>query len=278
MTYREALQHVKAMLKESLIEDAEYDAWYLMEEAAALKRHEFIMSESSVMPQELLKHYISLAKKRCLHVPLQYILGYTEFMGLKVYVDENVLIPRQETELLVEEAGKYSKGLKILDMCTGSGCIIISLVKLYGAASSAGADISKEALDMACKNAKEHGVDVDFINSNLFQNIKERYDIIISNPPYIKSSIIEGLMPEVRNYEPKAALDGGADGLWFYREIAKNAPKHLTPHGRILLEIGHDQAESVSSLLNLNDFTDISVKKDYSGNERIISAVYAPKL
>lgn len=273
MTYLEAYQYVTKKLTENDISDASHDAWYMMQDITAYKRHEFLMIETNTMPEELLNRYIELTDKRCLHIPLQHLLGYTEFMGLKFYVNDKVLIPRQETELLVEEAGRYVKGQSVLDMCTGSGCIIISLKKLYMASSATGIDISAKALEVAHKNAIENCVEIDLVESNLFNNVLEKYDVIVSNPPYIRSDIIEELMPEVKFHEPRTALDGGMDGLRFYREIAKDAKRYLNSGGRLLFEIGHDQAIDVKNILTINGYVDIMVKKDYSGNDRIISAL-----
>lgn len=209
-------------------------------------------------------------------MPLQYITNKQEFMGLNFYVDENVLIPQPDTEILVEEVLEKIKDTKnemsILDICTGSGAIGISLAKNIDNVNVTMSDISEEALKIAQKNAKTNNVldKCEFIKSNMFENIENTYDVIVSNPPYIKSKVIKTLGKEVQN-EPLIALDGGEDGLDFYKIIIQTAYKHLKKNGILALEIGYDQKEEVINLIKENDkYIDIYSKKDLAGNDRII--------
>ena len=221
--------------------------------------------------------YNQLIEKRAAHIPLQHLTGNQEFMGINFKVNENVLIPRQDTEILVEEVIKYinsqERKVKVLDMCTGSGCIAISIDKLCDNAQVVGADISKKALEIAEINNKENSAGVDFIESDLFENIKECFDVIVSNPPYIESEKIEKLMPEVRDFEPRIALDGTKDGLEFYRNICNNLSRYLKEQGAVFFEIGYNQGSSVSKILNEQGFEKVKIIKDYSQNDRVVFAL-----
>ena len=221
--------------------------------------------------------YNRLIEKRAAHIPLQHLTGNQEFMGINFKVNENVLIPRQDTEILVEEVIKYinsqERKVKVLDMCTGSGCIAISIDKLCDNAQVVGADISKKALEIAEINNKENSAGVDFIESDLFENIKECFDVIVSNPQYIESEKIEKLMPEVRDFEPRIALDGTKDGLEFYRNICNNLSRYLKEQGAVFFEIGYNQGRSVSKILNEQGFEKVKVIKDYSQNDRVVFAL-----
>ena len=220
-----------------------------------------------------------MIEKRSQRIPLQHITGSREFMGLEFYVNEHVLIPRQDTETLAELILKDYKGRKpvILDMCTGSGCIAISLSKIGGFDDVAAVDLSKEALKVAKRNADVllGPGRITLIESDLFQAIepKSRFDIIVSNPPYIPTEIIKELQPEVRNFEPMLALDGREDGLFFYRQLVSEGRRFLNPGGSIYFEIGYDQAESVSALLEDAGFAEIRVVKDAAGLDRVVCAV-----
>lgn len=216
-----------------------------------------------------------LLKEREKGTPLAYILNERWFMGLRFYVDENVLIPRQETELLAETAiqlMRFKSYSTVLDLCTGSGCVAISIAKYSRAAVSA-ADISSAALDVAKKNARDLGVNIRLIEGDLFENIPERFDIITANPPYIAQNVYEGLMREVREHEPRLALVAPDNGLAFYRRIAAQAGAHLNDGGTLLMEIGDEQGEAVSRILQDAGFRDVRITKDYSGNDRLASAV-----
>lgn len=207
-------------------------------------------------------------------IPLSYVLHSKEFMKLNFYVDNNVLIPRADTEILVEEILKYKgRKKKILDLCTGSGAIAISLAKYMPDSEITGTDISEKAIKIAIENAKRNKVNVHFLKSNLYNNLPDGlWDVIISNPPYIKSDMIKKLQTEVR-YEPTIALDGGKDGLDFYRKIIECAPKHLENYGMLALEIGFDQADEVINILQMHKcYKNIELKKDLSGNDRVILA------
>lgn len=221
--------------------------------------------------------YNQLIEKRAAHIPLQHLTGNQEFMGINFKVNENVLIPRQDTEILVEEVIKYinsqERKVKVLDMCTGSGCIAISIDKLCDNAQVVGADISKKALEISEINNKENSARVDFIESDLFENIRECFDVIVSNPPYIESEKIEKLMPEVRDFEPRIALDGTKDGLEFYRNICNNLSRYLKEQGAVFFEIGYNQGSSVSKILNEQGFEKVKVIKDYSQNDRVVFAL-----
>ena len=216
-------------------------------------------------------------KLRASHVPLQHITGVQEFMGLGFCVNEHVLVPRQDTEVLVESVLEVLKpGMEVLDMCTGSGCILISLLKLCGLADvkGVGVDISEEALKVAIRNAEKLGIDAMFLHSDLFKKVDGVYDIIVSNPPYIRTTVIEELKEEVKFHDPFIALDGKEDGLYFYRRIVEESPKFLKKCGKLYFEIGHDQGEAVSKVMRDAGFTDVTVKKDLAGLDRVVFGVY----
>lgn len=272
MTYREAIGLGEKVLTMAGIADVKTDAWMLLEMAAKIDRNYYYMHMDDEITKEQLEEYEWALKKRSEHIPLQYIVGETEFMGLPFKVNSSVLIPRQDTETLVEEALKVAKpGMKVLDMCTGSGCIIISILhhgkELEGYAS----DISRHAINVAKENAKLNQVAVSFETGDLFDHIKGKYDIIVSNPPYIRTEEIAKLMPEVQNFEPFDALDGKEDGLFFYRKIAEQAGDYLNPGGHLLFEIGHDQGADVSELMVQTGFKDVRVIKDLAGNDRVVT-------
>ena len=194
-------------------------------------------------------------------------------MGYPFYVDEHVLIPRQDTETLAEEALKVLKpGMQVLDLCTGSGCILISLMKMCEGLYGTGSDISEEALEVARKNACRLEVNATFIRSSLFEHISGRYDLIVSNPPYIRTSVIQELQEEVRLHDP--FLDGKEDGLYFYREIIKAGGGYLKPGGYLMFEIGYDQGTEVASLMEKHGYRNIMVKKDLAGLDRVVSGMY----
>lgn len=271
-TYKKLLGIAREKLKESGISDADIDAWLLMEYAFGISRAWYYLHSDDEVSKAATLRFLELVKKRAMRVPLQHITGVQEFAGLEFEVNGDVLIPRQETELLVEEVLRICDGKDILDMCCGSGCIIISIARLGRPGRAVAADISEKALALAKKNAVKHQVNVEFVQSDLFAAIDGSFDIIVSNPPYIPSSEIEDLMPEVREHEPRLALDGMKDGLEFYRRIAAASGRHLKKGGRIFLEIGYNQAEAVTQILSGAGFCDLKVKKDLSGHDRIVSA------
>lgn len=272
MTRGEALRQAEEELLAVGIADACTDARILLMEMADLTLAELFLGGGERLDEGSYEKYRSAVLRRKEHVPLQYITGEQEFMGLPFFVSPAVLIPRQDTEHLVEAAMPYCGGKKVLDLCTGSGCIILSLAKLCGPCFAAGADLSAEALLVAKKNATALSVEAEFIQGDLFENVTGVYDVIISNPPYIRTGEIAALMPEVRDYEPHMALDGDADGLHFYRRIAAKAGAYLREGGRIFFEIGCEQAQAVALLLEENGFREISVKKDYAGRDRVVCA------
>lgn len=270
MNYRSALKEGTEFLKGQDVPDAQLDAWYLMEYCTGMSRTQYFVRQTEEMDAEEEERYREVLTKRGKRIPLQYITGEQEFMGFSFSVNEHVLIPRQDTEVLVEEAlHLINDGQSVLDMCTGSGCIIISLAKFRDITAKA-ADISKEALKVASLNAKKHERTIEFLESDLFEKIDGVYDCIVSNPPYITSAEVEKLMPEVREHEPLSALDGTEDGLYFYREIIRDAKAHLKTEGWLLFEIGWDQGISVSELMTEAGYKNVEVKKDLAGLDRVV--------
>ena len=280
--WKEILDRGAEKLKEAGIEEAGLDAWYLFERAFHMDRVHFLMEQMREAGggdfAARRQYFEELLAQRGRRIPLQHLLESQEFMGLTFYVNEDVLIPRQDTETLVEQvlAHHRDKKIKILDMCTGSGCIAVSLKKLGGYADVTGADLSPEALAVARRNGEAIcGADGPvFVQSDLFAAVDGVYDVIASNPPYIPSQVIEGLEPEVRDYEPRGALDGGADGLTFYRRLAAECREHLTDGGSVYFEIGCEQAADVTGLLADAGYSEIEVIKDEPGLDRVVRAVY----
>lgn len=271
MTYREAVEFGTKCLTDAGVPDAALDAWYLLQMVCRIERSYYYVHGEEDITQDAQKEYEIAVQKRAEHIPLQYIIGEQEFMGLRFKVNSNVLIPRQDTETLVEQVLKIIKpGMKVLDLCTGSGCVLISVLKNAPELTGVGSDISKTALLVAKENAKMHEVDADWIRSDLFDNITETFDVIMANPPYIPTGEILSLMPEVRDFEPENALDGGADGLDFYRKIAGQVKDYLNPGGYVYMEIGYDQGEAVSELMRNAGFTEVEVIKDLARNDRVV--------
>ena len=270
-------------LETSGIAEYDLDAWYLFSHVFHMDKAHYYLRGRDVaeVSGEDLSRYMDLLLKRAGRTPLQHILGTQDFMGLTFFVNEHVLIPRQDTETLVETvlSENTCKELSVLDMCTGSGCIAVSLAALGGYRTVEGADISEPALAVAERNARQilkdrTGAMVKFRHSDLFSGFskEERYDLIVSNPPYIPTKVIEGLEPEVRDFEPKNALDGSEDGLSFYRRLAGESPSYLNEGGRVYFEIGYDQGQAVSDLLAANGFSRIRVIKDLAGKDRVVCA------
>ncbi len=272
-TYKELLQNAKYKLKQQGIADADIDAWYLLSHVFHINRTDLFLYGDNPVPEDLNTKYQELINQRVAHIPLQYITGMQEFMGLEFNVSEDVLIPRQDTEILALEVLRFCDGKTVLDMCTGSGCIIISVAKLGRPIKAVGSDISIKALEVANSNAVKHKVEVEFLQSDLFNQISGSFDIIVSNPPYIPTDEIMELMPEVKDHEPISALDGSSDGLYFYRRISKEAIKHLHRGGVILFEIGYNQGDDVKQILLNEGFTDVVIKKDLSGLDRVVTAI-----
>ena len=320
LTWRELLDEGGARLSEAGVPDAGTDAWYLMEAAFGIDRVHYYLDQNRPIHAERLEkgygRYQEMLQKRGERIPLQQILGMQDFMGMTFSVDENVLIPRQDTETLVERVLRDypEKDLKLLDMCTGSGCIAISLAVLGGYQNVTAVDISEAALRVAKKNARrlfliqkgtarsesfqvsedpwcirlktwlakgprlqaeieEHSLTL--LQSNLFQAVEAdvMYDVIVSNPPYIPSAVIDGLEPEVRDHEPRLALDGSEDGLYFYRKIIGQCKQYLNPEGHLLFEIGYDQGQKVSALMREIGFHDVQVIKDLARKDRVVTGM-----
>ena len=352
--WADVLNYGKQVLKDAGIAEADLDSWYLFEQIFGISRAQYFMcareniagSTAQKMTaqeqtgnslesknaldcvelwlKEKLSAYENTLEKRASRIPLQQILGQQEFMGLTFFVNEHVLIPRQDTETLVELVlnEQKDKNVSILDMCTGSGCIAVSLKKLGGYASVEGADISEEALKVAKRNSEEilenNDVNNDAVNSrteqiqnctnltnnqnkqdnseermvsevrrvsqtgvtfrhsDMFSSFREteQFNVIVSNPPYIPSAVIEELEPEVRDHEPRGALDGTADGLCFYRILAEECAKHLTPGGHVYFEIGYDQGAAVKELLDIHGFKDTRVIQDLTGKDRVVCGTW----
>jgi len=258
--------------------DATVDAWLLAEEVLGITRVQYFINPQRLVNKEDADKFFKFIDMRCNKIPLQYITGKQEFMGLSFNVNEDVLIPRQDTELLVEMVLNYlkqkikGKKVKVLDMCTGSGCIAISIKKLAENVDVTAVDLSPKALKVAIDNAKQLDAKVTFIESDLFENVSGKYDIIVSNPPYISKSDIETLMEEVKNHEPMMALDGDEDGLKFYKKISEKLNEYLSDDGMIFYEIGYDQGKTVPDILKQYNFKDINVYKDLSENDRVVIA------
>lgn len=267
------------MLTQAGIDEAELDARYILEYITGLNSAQYFIHSEDIIEKNKAEEFFRLIERRSKRIPLSYVIGTRDFFGLTFKVDENVLIPEQETELLVEEVIKYSEGKSVLDMCTGSGCIAISIA-LFGKPSKvAASDISEKALEVTRENAKSlKAGEISFIQGDMFENVTDKFDIIVSNPPYIETGEIDELMPEVRDYIPRLALDGDIDGLKFYRIISKEAVKKLNKNGRIFYEIGYNQSRAVASILLENGFTDVKIMKDYSGLDRIVMAKLDEKL
>jgi release factor glutamine methyltransferase len=280
MNYRNLYNKGRETLQKSRIAETELDARLLLEYVCGTDRNYLLVHGDEEVEPEKEALYLECIKKRSSHIPLQHITGVQNFMGLDFKVNENVLIPRQDTEILVEEVMReLHDGMSILDMCTGSGCILISLLKYSNNCQGTGADLSEEALATARENAvsilgADNAGSISFVRSNIFGNISGKYDVIVSNPPYICSDVIPTLMPEVRDYDPHMALDGGEDGLYFYRIIVQESREYLCGGGRLYFEIGADQAEAVKSLMENAGFKDINVVKDYAGLDRVLYGTY----
>ncbi|MEZ3479132.1 MAG: peptide chain release factor N(5)-glutamine methyltransferase [Lachnospiraceae bacterium] len=280
MTYRELYEYGKSRLSEAGIAEAGLDARLLLEYVCHADRNELILyadRERNSMEEQF---YRMVIEKRASRIPLQHITGEQEFMGLPFQVNEHVLIPRQDTEILVEEAMRHlGDGMRILDLCTGSGCILLSLLKYSNECEGVGIDISEEALKTARENAEKLGLDAVFLAGDLFgplaDFVSERtpdrlFDMVVSNPPYIETAVIDTLMPEVRDHEPFCALDGGADGLQFYRRILAEAPAHMRRGAVLLFEIGCGQGEAVARLMQEAGFVQVEVLQDYAGLDRVV--------
>ena len=261
-------------LNKSGFAEAESDSRLIFEYIAGIDRVKLTLAGDRELEPGIEEKLKAALAKRLTHMPVQYITGYQNFMGLEFMVSKDVLIPRMDTETLVEEVLRLGlSNVRVLDICTGSGCILLSILKYVYGSSGVGVDISDGALGVAEANSEALGIDATFIKSDMFENIPkdERFDIVVSNPPYIRSDVIGTLMSEVKDYEPLLALDGSEDGLKFYRIIADRAPEYLNNGGMLFLEIGYDQGAEVSALLSAAGFMDVEVIKDLSGLDRVVS-------
>ena len=280
MTLKELLKWGENRLLESGVLEFPVDAWRLLEDTFDIDKNYYILNCNenidNMFDSDEVSKFKSKIEKRCTRLPLQYITGSQEFMGLDFFVNENVLIPRQDTETLVLEVlNRINKDSDILDMCTGSGCIILSICKLskYNIRAT-GVDISNKALEVAKKNADNLGIEINYIESNLFDKIDGKYDIIVSNPPYIRTEEIEKLMPEVKEFEPLGALDGQEDDLFFYREIIEKSDEYLKAGGYLFFEIGYDQGLDVYKMMENKGFSELNIVKDLAGLDRVIWGRY----
>lgn len=280
MTYRECYEKGSRILNEAGIEESTLDARLLLEAVCGTDRNDLLVHGEQPVEPEAEEKYLNWIRQRAEHIPLQQLTGEQDFMGLTFSVNEHVLIPRQDTEILVEEVLKeLHDGMRVLDMCTGSGCILLSLLHYSNDCEGLGVDLSAEALEVAGRNVlkvlpPEKAEHAHFLQSDLFEKVEGKFEIIVSNPPYIASAEVEKLMPEVRDHEPRMALDGTEDGLYFYRRIIEEAGKHLVSSGMLFFEIGYDQGQAVSELMRTEGYCDVQVVQDYAGLDRVVFGTY----
>ena len=281
MNISELKKSITDRLIASGITEAETDAYLLIREYTGIIRADFLTDPEMSVPETAdLEALEAAVNKRCTRIPLQHITGKTGFMGFDFHTSPAALIPRPDTEILAEEVLKdYHDGSRILDLCTGTGCIIISLMALMNDCTGVGTDISEEALALAEDNAEEilgeKKERLRFLRGDLYDALSpdDKFEVIVSNPPYIRTADIDTLMPEVKDHDPFIALDGGEDGLDFYRRIITGARDHLCGGGDLLLEIGADQAKDVMNIMKENRFIDVKVIKDYGGNDRVVRGI-----
>lgn len=280
MTYRECYEQGCRTLQAAGIEEAALDARLLLEAVCGTDRNDLLVHGEQPVAPEAEEKYLNWIRQRAEHIPLQQLTGGQGFMGLTFSVNEHVLIPRQDTEILVEEVLKeLHDGMRVLDMCTGSGCILLSLLHYSNDCEGLGVDLSAEALEVAGRNVlkvltPEKAEHAHFLQSDLFEKVEGKFEIIVSNPPYIASAEVEKLMPEVRDHEPRMALDGTEDGLYFYRRIIEEAGKHLVSSGMLFFEIGYDQGQAVSELMRTEGYCEVQVVQDYAGLDRVVFGTY----
>ena len=261
-------------LKDNNIDEANLKCKILLASILKVSKEYLIIHDLEELAENIVTEFKNKIEDIKNGKPIQYITNKQEFMGLNFYVNENVLIPQPDTEIIVEEViskMKQNISLTILDLCTGSGAIAISIAKNIDKLMVSASDISDKALEIAKKNAEANNVQVNFILSDMFENINAKYDCIVSNPPYIEDSIIKTLPKEVQN-EPYIALAGGEDGLKFYRIIAENAKKFLNDNGFVAVEIGYNQKDKVIQIFENEGYKNIYSKKDFGGNDRIVIA------
>lgn len=283
MTYRECYEQGCRTLQAAGIEEATLDARLLLEAVCGTDRNDLLAHGEQPVMSQAEEKYLNWIRQRAEHIPLQQLTGEQDFMGLTFSVNEHVLIPRQDTEILVEEVLKeLHDGMRILDMCTGSGCILLSLLHYSNDCEGLGVDLSAEALEVAGRNVlkvltPEKAEHAHFLQSDLFEKVEGKFEIIVSNPPYIASAKVDKLMPEVRDHEPRMALDGTEDGLHFYRRIIKEAGKHLVNSGMLFFEIGYDQGQAVSELMRAGGYREVQVVQDYAGLDRVVLGTYCER-
>ena len=283
MTYRECYEQGCRTLQAAGIEEAALDARLLLEAVCGTDRNDLLVHGEQPVAPEAEEKYLNWIRQRAKHIPLQQLTGEQDFMGLTFSVNEHVLIPRQDTEILVEEVLKeLHDGMRVLDMCTGSGCILLSLLHYSNDCEGLGVDLSAEALEVAGRNVlkvltPEKAEHAHFLQSDLFEKVEGKFEIIVSNPPYIASAEVEKLMPEVRDHEPRMALDGTEDGLYFYRRIIEEAGKHLVSSGMLFFEIGYDQGQAVSKLMRTEGYCEVQVVQDYAGLDRVVLGTYCER-
>lgn len=277
MNYRKAYEWGKTRLDVASVPEEALNARLLLEHVCGTCHNDLYANSERVLTEEEEREYENLIRLRVQRVPLQHLTGHQEFMGIDFVVNRDVLIPRQDTEILVEEALiAVSDSDRVLDLCTGSGCVLLSLMCFKNNITGVGSDISEAALKVAKENYERLSGRINgkasFIKSDVYENITGLFDVILANPPYIKSSDIEHLMPEVKDHDPITALDGGEDGLDFYRRIIEESDAHLENEGKLIMEIGFDQAQDVMDILEKNYFDDIRIIKDLAGLDRVVYA------
>lgn len=286
---KEILGVAENILREARIPDSKIDAQTLLSYVIGYNERRIFMNWAKEIEDDHSELYFELIQQRAAGTPTQYLTHRQDFMGFPFYVDERVLIPRMDTEVLVESVVSYCNNnrgsLRVLDMCTGSGVIAITLQKMIPSLKVTASDIDAGALEVAQKNAAIHKIEnkIKFIESDLFSEFKtgfgvKKFDVIVSNPPYIKSSVIPTLQQEIFEHEPMKALDGGKDGLNFYKRIIVEAPKFLAKGGVLFFEIGYDQANAVNALIKAtNEYDSVSIQKDLGGNDRVLTATLQRK-
>lgn len=283
MTYRECYEKGSRILNEAGIEESTLDARLLLEAVCGTDRNDLLVHGEQPVAPEAEEKYLNWIRQRAEHIPLQQLTGEQDFMGLTFSVNEHVLIPRQDTEILVEEVLKeLHDGMRVLDMCTGSGCILLSLLHYSNDCEGLGVDLSAEALEVAGRNVlkvlpPEKAEHAHFLQSDLFEKVEGKFEIIVSNPPYIASAEVDRLMPEVRDHEPRMALDGTEDGLEFYRRIIAEAGQYLVSSGMLFFEIGYDQGQEVSELMREHGYREVQVVQDYAGLDRVVYGTYVER-
>jgi release factor glutamine methyltransferase len=274
--YEEGARILSGVIEEE--REARLDARLLLEHVCDTNLQTLLLDAERIVPCEEVARYRELLVRRSKREPLAYIVGRSDFMGLTFAVDHRVLIPEQDTENLIEEIMKETcDGDRILDLCTGSGCILLSLLHYSNGSTGVGTDLSRDALDVAQKNAERLSLQdrCEWREGDLFEAVREgeKFDLIVSNPPYIRSAVIGGLAPEVQAHEPMMALDGGEDGLMFYKRIIPEACQYLVTGGMLYLEIGYDQAQEVTALMEEAGYYEVRTIRDYGGNDRIVCGI-----